>query len=92
MTAKKARAEARTLMTIARRLRTITDYDQAVVRGGGRVLETGTSRELYARGGRFTEPVRHNGEGTELVDMLEGSQPQMMMKRFRHELNSMHLQ
>ncbi|KAK5659558.1 hypothetical protein OQA88_760 [Cercophora sp. LCS_1] len=64
---------ARTLVTIAHRLRTIIDYDQVVVMGGGRVLEIGTPRELYARGGQFTELVKHSGEGAELVDMLEGN-------------------
>jgi ABC-type multidrug transport system fused ATPase/permease subunit len=72
---KKERAKARTLVTIAHRLRTIIDYDQVVVMGGGRVLEIGTPRELYARGGQFTELVRHSGEGAELVDMLEGLPP-----------------
>jgi ABC-type multidrug transport system fused ATPase/permease subunit len=69
----KDRFKARTLVTIAHRLRTIIDYDQVVVMGGGRVLETGTPRELYARGGQFTELVRHSGEGAELVKILEGA-------------------
>jgi len=63
---------ARTLITIAHRLRTIIDYDQVVVMGAGRVLEIGTPRELYARRGQFAELVKHSGEGAELVDMLGG--------------------
>lgn len=65
-------AKARTLVTIAHRLRTIIDYDQVVVMAGGRAVEVGTPRELYARGGQFTELVRQSGEGAELVDVLEG--------------------
>jgi len=67
-------AGARTLVTIAHRLRTIIDYDQVVVMGGGRVLEMGTPRELYTRGGQFTELVRQSGEGAELVAYWRGAE------------------
>lgn len=61
----------RTLVTIAHRLRTIIDYDKVVVMGGGRVLEVGSPRELYAREGQFYDMVKHSGE-EELTRLLEG--------------------
>ena len=62
----------RTLVTIAHRLRTIIDYDKVVVMGGGRVLEVGSPRELYAREGQFYDMVKHSGEEEELTRLLEG--------------------
>ncbi|KAK3352376.1 hypothetical protein B0T25DRAFT_184635 [Lasiosphaeria hispida] len=62
----------RTLVTIAHRLQTIVDYDKVVVMGAGRVVETGSPRELYALRGQFYEMVKHSGEGDDLGRVLEG--------------------
>lgn len=62
----------RTLVTIAHRLRTIIDYDKVVVMGGGRVLEVGSPRELYAQEGQFYDMIKHSGEEEELTRLLEG--------------------
>ncbi|KAG7135280.1 ATP-binding cassette transporter abc4 like protein [Verticillium longisporum] len=62
----------RTLVTIAHRLRTIIDYDTVVVMAGGRVVEVGRPKELYARAGVFYDMVYHSGEGEELKEMLRG--------------------
>ncbi|EEY14797.1 ATP-binding cassette transporter abc1 [Verticillium alfalfae VaMs.102] len=62
----------RTLVTIAHRLRTIIDYDTVVVMAGGRVVEVGRPKELYARAGVFYDMVYHSGEGEELKEMLGG--------------------
>lgn len=65
-------ARGRTLVTIAHRLRTIIDYDKVVVMGGGRVLEVGSPRELYAQEGQFYDMVKHSGEEEELTKLLGG--------------------
>lgn len=65
-------AGGRTLVTIAHRLRTIIDYDAIVVMSAGRVVENGSPRELYARGGLFHDMVQHSGEVDSLRGFLEG--------------------
>jgi ABC-type multidrug transport system fused ATPase/permease subunit len=64
----------RTLVTIAHRLRTIVDYDEVVVMGGGRVLEVGSPRELCEARGQFWEMVRHSGEGDDLENLMLGEE------------------
>jgi ABC-type multidrug transport system fused ATPase/permease subunit len=63
-------ASKRTLVTVAHRLRTIADYDKVVVMGGGRVLEVGAPKELFQKGGKFTEMVRYSGEGADLEELM----------------------
>ena len=40
-----------TLLTIAHRLQTVIDYDQLLVMGGGRLLESGAPLELLQKEG-----------------------------------------
>jgi len=47
-----------TRVSIAHRLSTVVDADVIVVMDGGRIVETGTHRELLARGGRYQALVR----------------------------------
>ncbi|KAK3687510.1 P-loop containing nucleoside triphosphate hydrolase protein [Podospora appendiculata] len=63
-------AKDRTLVTIAHRLRTIVDYDKVVVMAGGRVVEVGSPRELYALQGTFWDMVEHSGEVEDLGGFL----------------------
>ncbi|KAL2889593.1 ATP-binding cassette transporter abc4 [Ceratocystis lukuohia] len=60
----------RTMVTIAHRLRTIIDYDTIVVMGAGRVLESGSPKELYQAEGQFYDMVQHSGEKEDLEAIL----------------------
>lgn len=61
----------RTLVTIAHRLRTIIDYDTVVVMSGGRVVEFGSPRDLFAANGYFYDMISHSGEMEELKTLLK---------------------
>ncbi|OAA61314.1 ABC transporter, transmembrane domain, type 1 [Cordyceps fumosorosea ARSEF 2679] len=61
---------ARTLVTIAHRLRTIIDYDSVVVMSAGRVVEFGSPRALYDAHGLFYDMMYHSGEMDELKTIL----------------------
>ena len=63
--------DARTLVTIAHRLRTIIDYDSVVVMNAGRVLEYGSPKELYEAKGQFYDMIYHSGEMEDLQQLLE---------------------
>ncbi|CAN8102301.1 unnamed protein product [Discula destructiva] len=65
---------ARTLVTIAHRLRTIADYDRVVVMGAGRVLEMGSPKELFTAKGSFYDMVQHSGEVEELEAIFASSE------------------
>ncbi|EGX92829.1 ABC multidrug transporter, putative [Cordyceps militaris CM01] len=62
---------ARTLVTIAHRLRTIIDYDSVVVMSAGRVVEFGSPRDLFAARGLFYDMIYHSGEMDELKTILK---------------------
>ncbi|KAM3452498.1 hypothetical protein MY3296_004522 [Beauveria thailandica] len=63
-------AGARTLVTIAHRLRTIIDYDSVVVMSAGRVVENGSPRDLFESKGLFYDMIYHSGEMDELKTIL----------------------
>lgn len=49
------------LITVAHRLKTVLDYDKIVVMGLGKVLETGSPKELLDTKGKFYDMVKHSG-------------------------------
>ncbi|KAE9378407.1 P-loop containing nucleoside triphosphate hydrolase protein [Stipitochalara longipes BDJ] len=51
-----------TLIVIAHRLSTVTDFDKILVMGEGRGLEFGTPRELVEAGGVFAGMLKQSGE------------------------------
>lgn len=63
-------AGARTLVTIAHRLRTIIDYDSVVVMSAGKVVECGSPRDLFDAKGLFYDMIYHSGEMEELKTIL----------------------
>ena len=48
-------AQSRTTLVIAHRLSTVTDADEIIVMGAGRILERGTHADLLAHGGVYAE-------------------------------------
>lgn len=53
-----------TVITIAHRLHTITDYDKVIVMSRGRIVEYGAPWELLKSGRFFSEMVRNTGEAS----------------------------
>jgi ATP-binding cassette subfamily C (CFTR/MRP) protein 4 len=56
-----------TVITIAHRLNTVTDYDNIIVMHYGRIVEAGAPFELLEKKGVFFEMVEHTGKNAELI-------------------------
>ena len=54
-------------MAIAHRLDTIADYDKILVMEKGRLVESGTPRELVDAKGRFWEMIENTGVNAQKI-------------------------
>ncbi len=63
-----ARPAGRTSFVIAHRLSTIRDAELILVMNNGRIVETGTHKELLARGGFYAEMYNSQFTGRDLVE------------------------
>ena len=59
--------KGRTTIVIAHRLSTITDADRIFVLEAGHIVESGTHRELLARGGIYARLYQHESRGDEIA-------------------------
>ena len=59
--------KGRTTIVIAHRLSTITDADRIFVLEAGHIVESGTHRELLARGGIYARLYQHEARGDEIA-------------------------
>ncbi|GJC97574.1 ATP-dependent bile acid permease [Colletotrichum higginsianum] len=62
----------RTLIVVAHRLRTVSDFDRILVLDGGRMVEFGTPRELWDNEGVFRGMCDSTGEKEELRQSIVG--------------------
>ena len=57
----------RTIITIAHRISTISDYDRVIVMDNGNIVEEGHPHELIEQEGLFSEMVNHSEGKEEIV-------------------------
>lgn len=63
-----------TLIVVAHRLHTVADFDKILVLDEGKIIESGTPRELWQRPeGAFRELCEQSGEALQLRDIIHGS-------------------
>ncbi len=57
----------KTVVAVAHRLTTVTDFDQIIVLSNGRILETGSPKELLQKKGEFFEMVSSSSSGALMI-------------------------
>ena len=57
-----------TVITIAHRINTISDYDKIIVMHKGRIIESGTAWQLIQKKGLFLKMVRNTGKNAALIE------------------------
>jgi ATP-binding cassette subfamily C (CFTR/MRP) protein 1 len=57
----------KTVIAVAHRLTTVTDFDQIIVLSNGRILETGSPKELLQKKGEFFEMVSSSSSGALII-------------------------
>ena len=76
-------ARRRTILMIAHRLSTLCDTDRLIVFDNGRLIEEGTPRELFARGGCFASLARLQGDLTHGCAGADRSSPRRRLRTAR---------
>lgn len=61
-----------TMLVVAHRMSAVVGSDQVVVLEAGRVVEAGSPKDLWDKGGTFSELVRGSGDDSVLTELLDG--------------------